>query len=308
MKWTQELTEYKEQIHLMTKKIIEEHFPADLFLFELIWSNLWASICQLKDQDPREWKIEDLRLASSSDFSYPSEVANKELKAILLTFASVVSDLIAAKKNLSRVEVEDIVNTYIEQYLPPKSMHQDIISTFIKTSGNAESTSNPEMGEPPSPLPQEEEKKEYKVYSHEFPQGEPISNGEFERIMDDYRNGSEYLFLIYQQKETGFYYSEICKTKIDQREIRALKYFIKNPNTLISYNKIYAEGVLGVRDFEGPLADKHYKNIYTMIKVLRKKTSRKMKLFLITIRGNGYKFVTEDFPKFFLFELLPIQV
>jgi hypothetical protein len=160
-------TEYEAQTKSMTKKLIENFFPEELPLFEFVWIRFWHKVLQLENKDPREWQIEDLQEEPSGVFSYPSHSANQEVKAILMTTAGICAELIAAERNLDQSEVEEIVNAHIKKHSPPVLAYKGILSAFIDIVDTTDFFPEPEMGEIQSPLPLEEEKKEYKVYSHE---------------------------------------------------------------------------------------------------------------------------------------------
>ncbi|MGD2091867.1 MAG: hypothetical protein PVH61_37185 [Candidatus Aminicenantes bacterium] len=195
------LLDLKECIYSVIRKIIKDKYPKKVLYFELGWDKLWDSICQLKDKDPHKWKIEDLRQTSSSVFSYPSEDANREVKAITLTATAIGTDLIGAKRNLSAEEKAEIVRAYIEQFSPPEYVHQDIFSAFIKTGGEA--IAEP-IEEKPSAKTPEEEKKEYIIYSHENQQKPyPASKEEVEKLRKLNPKKMSKRFVIYFDDEMG---------------------------------------------------------------------------------------------------------
>ncbi len=167
MKISEDIMKYKDRIYSITRKFIEEKYPKELPFFAFAWNDFLNILNQLKDKDPQEWKISDLRKTPSTAFRYPSGDVNLKLEAVGMAAFSTLADLIKLKKEPTRREIEEIIKTNIKQFNAPESVLSDILSMVIKVDGR-----------PISSIPKDEieaftkrskeEKKEYKIYSNEY--------------------------------------------------------------------------------------------------------------------------------------------
>ena len=310
-----------ESIHKSIKRFVEDNYGEELIFFDRIWEIYETELKRWLNKPLKKYRFKRGKVKHPKflSISGPSEALDLTTPKIIEIISASLFQVAGLREHVSLKKIGEIIIQTCGKKLS-SDFRLNLVKSFapimledlekmklvpekeVKEELELEHDLTKVEKEPESSSLTEEEKKEYKVYSHEFPQGEPVSSVFFDKIMDEYKkNEEDYLFLIYQ-KDDGRYYSEGCSTEVGIREIKALKLFLEHPNIEITHKKIY-EDCIGGHSLDSPLDSQKLNDVHSVIKLLRKNTNkRKMKFFLETIHGKGYKFHLNDCPEFFLIE------
>lgn len=147
-----------------------------------------------------------------------------------------------------------------------------------------------------------EEKLEYKMYSHDFPQGKDIPKREFQRRKKEFdpRNEKQ-LFFIYQDGEKFYNKSNPFPVPVYPRSIKVLMLYIKKSNDKVSYRRLYQE-LTENKSQIGISKIKRKRTVQEAISQLHKATFDKLKKCIVPMNGDGYYFYLLEGQTFSLIE------
>jgi hypothetical protein len=171
-----------------------------------------------------------------------------------------------------------------------------------KKEREVDSRSDLREKEPPSSVP--EEKKEYKVYSHEHRNGTELTNKEYDELINDLEPIKLKCFLFLNAITGEFYLDGVDQVVSDQPK-NFLKLLIRNVGCTIDFDTVY-EGVVGKKLDD--ISFEHFPDtIQTAHKwnsLLKKSVDKSLKKCLKSDRGKGYKICLGNEKKYFLLDYL----
>jgi hypothetical protein len=334
---------YKDNIFSITKSIIKDNFSNVFPFFVMEWDSLWEQICKLKETNFKDW---DILYQTKSPFLFSlSHMEIIGYRSVACTVVAAFDFLIGSESNPGIQGIKNFVISFGKQHNIPDSVLQDILSLIVKTrevsiipysenipviekeerkkdniipllkpsqpkeEENKQKPSHLPGSEKGAPLlpPIKEEKKEYAIYSYEypldkFPEGEKITKAEYSLILRDLEfQRDDYLIQINEKKNEFLIWGE--EQKVPEPSLITLKILIRNVDSLVNYEEIFKKASHIARnndEFYGDCRD----NVQGYILELHKNTNRRLTEFIINTRGKGYSLILNGKYKYCLIEII----
>jgi hypothetical protein len=260
-----DIENYKEQIFSIVKTIVEENFPDELILFELNWHNLWKNLCERDGTDLKNWEYKELKETEALYFPTLSRTEKRRYVSLSKTIRSVVDELLINNEKVSLEELATKTKIYGKEHGTPGFVFQritellyeinksstsdpsidDVLDKILSSQKELEkSTSEAKMGESQSKLSPQEEKKEYKIYSHEYQENPQPASKEtvlgFDNMEINERNNR---FEIYFNNADGkiFVRGQLKSFKENvggEKEQKLLYLFLANVGNFVEFSQI----------------------------------------------------------------------
>lgn len=311
-------------IHNRSRQFIESSHSDEMVFFEDIWEIYEEHLEKWINKPPRKWKFRTSKLKIPNFLSVSGGpdtldlITPKILEVISLSYAQII-----ALKEHSLERIQEVISKCVKKL--PRDIREETVSYLtpliqkdsmkvlnipeeeVKKEIEMDSRLKPKKDEIPPKVV--EEKKEYKIYSHEYPfleypEGKKLSRKEFSEEKEKIKNEFGEYIIIIDEISKRIVIDGNSKYKITHKQKMFLKLLIKKADFPVEY-KIIIRAISKVGKKKNYQYDKLDNYIaHRCFTSLHKKTKNKVENYIENVEGVGYKLNTEENPKYCLIEPL----
>lgn len=291
------------------RQFVEDNYSDEMMFFDEIWKIYEAQIRKWIIKPPRRWRFKFSKPKSPKFLAVTGSHDAETLitPAVIETVSSSFFQVATIREKLTLEYVEGVITACgkklsDELIMQIKNFFAPLIIRDLKKIGSTPVVENGEDFEFPSLISQG--RKEYILYSHEFPEGKKISAEEYSQEKVNFNIKKKEFFIFLNEKNDEFYvYGNPQLVPDSPKEL--FKILLKSVNCTLEHEFLY-ETISGIKLSELDSDDDIDSTalVYKWFSVLKKKVDNRLKKSLKTIHTKGYKLCVDKEIKYYLLDFL----